>query len=103
MIYMIFALSWLLPIFLILLLSTKQWVWASAVITHGGPLGFELQTTVHKNKFLFISMLKVLLVLLGPYWSWSALGFNLVSLMDNATLVVAAENIQYNCMNDGSV
>src|SRR6218665_2482224 len=26
----------------------------SAVLIHGRPLGFELQTKVHKNKFLFI-------------------------------------------------
>ena len=38
----------------------------SAVLTHGGPLGFELQTKVHKNKFLFIFVLSVLLVLVGP-------------------------------------
>jgi len=29
----------------------------SVVLTHGGPIGFELQTRVHKNKFLFISVL----------------------------------------------
>jgi len=29
----------------------------NAVLTHDGPLGFELQTTVHKNKFLFIYVL----------------------------------------------
>jgi len=29
----------------------------SAILTHGEPLGFELQTTVHKSKFLFISVL----------------------------------------------
>src|SRR6218665_3865175 len=34
----------------------------SAVLTHGGRLGFALQTTVHKNKFLFISMLLLVLV-----------------------------------------
>src|SRR6218665_3747866 len=46
----------------------------SAVLTHGRPLCFALQTKVHKNKFLFISVLSVLLVLVGPYWSWWALG-----------------------------
>src|SRR6218665_1118854 len=42
------------------------------------PIGFELQTKVHKNKFLFISVLTVLLILVGPYWSWWALGFSQV-------------------------
>src|SRR6218665_3046025 len=46
----------------------------SAVLTHDRPLGFKLHTKVHKNKFLFISVLSVLLVLVGPYWSWWALG-----------------------------
>src|SRR6218665_2079134 len=54
----------------------------SAVLTHGGPLGFELPTKVHKNKFLFISVLSVLLVLVGPYWSWWALGFSQLRFMD---------------------
>ena len=54
----------------------------SAVLTHGGPLGFELQTEVHKNKFLFIFVLSVLLVLVGPYWSWWALGFSQVRFMN---------------------
>src|SRR6218665_3870026 len=54
----------------------------SAVLTHGGPLGFELQTTVYKNKFLLpcykyywswwtpIGLGGPLLVLVDPYWSW---------------------------------
>ena len=54
----------------------------SAVLTHGGPLGFELQTKVHKNKFLFIFVLSVLLVLVGHYWSWWALGFSQVRFMN---------------------
>ena len=29
----------------------------NAVLTHGEPLGFKLQATVHKNTFLFISLL----------------------------------------------
>src|SRR6218665_3823012 len=60
----------------------------SVVLTHGGPprLRFELQTNVHKNKFLFISVLSVLLVLVGPYWSWWALGFSQVRFMDITAL-----------------
>ena len=43
----------------------------SALLTHGGPIGFELQTKVHyKNKFLSLFVLSVVLVLVGPYWSW---------------------------------
>ena len=58
----------------------------SAVLTRGWFPGFELQTTVHKNKFLFMSALLVLLVLVGPYWSWWALGFSLVSPVDKTVL-----------------
>src|SRR6218665_817292 len=56
----------------------------SAVLTHGGPLGFEFQTKVHKNKFLFIFVLSVLLVMVDqdPYWSWWALGFSQVRFID---------------------
>jgi len=36
----------------------------SAVLTRGWSLGFELQTTVHKNKFLFPCY--------QYYWSWWA-------------------------------
>jgi len=48
----------------------------SAVLTHGGSLGFELQTKVHKNKFFF----RVI------NWSWWALGFSQVRLMDITAL-----------------
>src|SRR6218665_1034693 len=54
----------------------------STVLTHGGPLGFEFQTKVHKNKFLFIFVLSVLLVLVDLCWSWWALGFSQVRFMD---------------------
>ena len=52
----------------------------------GGPLGFELQTKVHKNKFLFISVLSVLLISVGPYWSWLVLGFRQIRFMDITAL-----------------
>ena len=51
----------------------------------GGPLGFELQTKVHKNK-LFISVLSVLLISVGPYWSWLVLGFRQIRFMDITAL-----------------
>src|SRR6218665_2582542 len=38
----------------------------SALLTHGGPLGFELQTKVHKNKFLLISRVISIIGLSGP-------------------------------------
>ena len=61
---------------------------------HGGPLGFELQTKVHKNKFLFIFVLSVLLVLVGPYWYWWARGFSQVRFMD----LTALPKLVYKCI-----
>src|SRR6218665_2053290 len=46
-------------------LSSHRGPKLSAVLTHGGSLDFALQTTIHQNTFLFISVLSVLLVLMG--------------------------------------
>jgi len=60
----------------------------SAVLTHGGPLGFELQTKVHKNKFLFISVFSAILILVGLYCMVlvDPIGFSQVRFMDITAL-----------------
>src|SRR6218665_2468063 len=52
-----------------------------------------------KNKFLFISVLSVSLVVVGPYWSWWAPRLHLVSLVGlmDKTALPELRAIVYKC------